>query len=392
MNKRDGSEGMTELKDSKFDEVFRRLDRIEARVFPRESAVERSSTNGDTLSNASTEANTGELVPQKWSVDPGHLQREYAGFILFGNIFKVLSESHDTVESISKKYFEHTHNWLPIISPTRFEKNRRLFKDFKPDDNFLLTILAMHLIVTPCQKHPPADSIKDSPWYRACKHYFGQHIAFGETSLDLIQAGMLIALFEHTQAIGDRALLTLGVCARVAYALELDTFVSEQVRRGEGEMSVEDEEAVHTWWGLILLDRWLSSSLILKEYTNNPRYLNMPPAQIAKQPVVQQKPFQISFFDIRERPCVSSFTEVYGENLDHLLMELEASRMLAQVQAVMRENRHRDVAFLSDVAPPIARDVNQLVDCLKKKQQQASTFSGVVVALRQVFLAPTFSL
>jgi hypothetical protein len=210
-----------------------------------------------------------EREPPKWAIDPGYLKPEYAGFMMFGSVFRVMSASRTSVEAVTKAYFDYTHKWLPIISPERFEEEINKFKDFRPTSGFLLTLLAMHLIVTPPSQHPPANSLSESPWYRACKYYFGVWTGFAELyhsesdgpppdmvlCLDVIQAGMLIALFEHTQCVPNRALVTLGFCARIAYALELDEVVAQQKTRDIGSMTLEEEEIVQTWWGLILLDR-----------------------------------------------------------------------------------------------------------------------------------------
>jgi hypothetical protein len=100
-----------------------------------------------------------------------------------------------------------------------------------------------------------------------------------------------------------------------------------------------------------------------------------------RQPAVHQKPFEVTTFDIGERPPLNSFTYVDSDALEHCLMELEAARMLAQVQTVIRQNRHNNVTSLSDV-PPIARDVDSIVHCLVEKQEKSATFSGIVVANR----------
>lgn len=269
------SEDGVDSANTKIDEVLRRLDRIEnlfstANITVQDQIVHTPSfPMQEVISHSNQHGN--ERAQHKWAIDPGHLKPEYAGFMMFGSVFRVMATSGTSVEAVSKSYFEFTHKWLPIISPERFEKSFDKFKDFKPDSSFLLMLLAMHLIVTPPSQHPPAKTLDESPWYRACKYYFGIFTAFAEPYIpqpnipppeislcvDVIQAGMLIALFEHTQCISDRALVTLGFCARMAYALELDEVVAQQNNRDNESMTLEQEEAVQTWWGLILLDRFV---------------------------------------------------------------------------------------------------------------------------------------
>lgn len=89
----------------------------------------------------------------------------------------------------------------------------------------------------------------------ACKSFFAQLVALGEPCIELIQAGVLIALFEHLQCVGDRALTTLGICMRLGYMLEIDEVVAAQADCEPGKMTPDDEEVVLTYWGLSQLDR-----------------------------------------------------------------------------------------------------------------------------------------
>ena len=113
----------------------------------------------------------------------------------------------------------------------------------------------MHLLVTPYAQHPPASSLKDSAWYVACKSFFAQHVALNEPCIEVIQAGVLIALFEYLQCIGDQALITLGICTRLGYVMELDEVVAAQADYEVGQMTPEGEEVVLTYWALSQLDR-----------------------------------------------------------------------------------------------------------------------------------------
>jgi hypothetical protein len=117
----------------------------------------------------------------------------------------------------------------------------------------------MHLLATPYAEHPPAASLEESAWYLACKSFFGQYVALGSPKIELMQAGVLIALFEHLQSIGDRALTTLGICTRLGYMLDLDELVAAQGDCEPGGMTEESEEAVLMYWGLSQLDKSVRS-------------------------------------------------------------------------------------------------------------------------------------
>jgi hypothetical protein len=269
--KPDGSDAGIEKSDPKFDEIFRRLDRIEAHVFSSqlssESGIEANLGTPDTNRPTSEiraermvtdEDHQNEEPPQReasLSNNPALLKRKDVDFDAGLSVFKLLSETGGTFEHIRDQYFSWTSMWLPMISPVKFDEDYRLMNNFQPSSGFLLKSFAMHLIVTPPSNHPPVASISDSPWYRNCKYHFGQYVSVGECSLHVVQAGILIALFEHTQCVADCARLTLGICGRIAYELELDVFVTEQSTKEQVGMTVDEEEKWYTWWDMILLDR-----------------------------------------------------------------------------------------------------------------------------------------
>ncbi|KAF2193703.1 hypothetical protein K469DRAFT_691225 [Zopfia rhizophila CBS 207.26] len=206
------------------------------------------------------------------------LRPQWMHFTLWSCVLRFLSDNHTTIERTTQKYFATVHMWLPIISQSRLQRANQKFDDLEPSPGFSLRILAMHLLITSLSEYPTTPNSEESQWYRACKHHFGQHVALAESSIDLVQTGIPIALFEHTQCIHNRAHMTIGICARVTYTLKMDDVVAQQSNRALGEMNLKVKAMILTWWGLILLDR----------------YINLPPMEVPEHPAVQQKPLQVS--------------------------------------------------------------------------------------------------
>lgn len=105
----------------------------------------------------------------------------------------------------------------------------------------------------------------------------------------------------------------------------------------------------------------------------------MPPAQMPKHQAIQQKPFQLSFLDskIAGGPSPSSFTRIERSTLELQLFELEASRMLAQVQVIIRDDRRNEFLLF----PPIGKDIDAFVKDLRKRQEQTGTWAGVAISI-----------
>lgn len=250
IEKIDGSEAGQDLGGSKFSEVFRRLAELEAHVFSTRATSDVPGTLERPIQNVRMSPHD-VVEPRDWTLSPGTLRSQHVAFMVWGSVFKTLKENNTSIESVGQKYFAHTQKWIPMISHTRFAEGQA----GGGNERFPLLVLTMHLIVTPYSEHPPTKLISDSPWYRAAKHHFGQYVALVEPSLELVQAGLLIALFEHTQCVASRATITLGVCGTLAHALDLENSSIQESIPVQEEMSPEKQEMALTWWSLFLLER-----------------------------------------------------------------------------------------------------------------------------------------
>ncbi|EHL03661.1 hypothetical protein M7I_0306 [Glarea lozoyensis 74030] len=79
----------------------------------------------------------------------------------------------------------------------------------------------------------------------------------GNVSTDLIQAGLMIAVYEHSQAMHRDAWLTVGTCARMGHLLGLHTLI-KQVSPPEGSQRAGFEEKRRLWWIIVVLERIVS--------------------------------------------------------------------------------------------------------------------------------------
>lgn len=184
--------------------------------------------------------------PTNWALEPGTLKPQYLSLMLWQSILATLDEHKVTVKEVISVYISQTDNWLPMLSSAKLQKELKLHSQIHSSDKFVLLLLSIHLLVSPPADHPPSASLAESTWYRKCKYMFSQFVAFREPNVELIQAGMLIALFEFHNCIEDRAFTTLGICCRLAYLLDFDEIISKHSTQDLGKMSDEDEEVGRT--------------------------------------------------------------------------------------------------------------------------------------------------
>ncbi|KAF2441019.1 hypothetical protein P171DRAFT_393830 [Karstenula rhodostoma CBS 690.94] len=157
----------------------------------------------------------------------------------------------DEVRLTSDKYFARTHPWMPFVSKKRFyDIFMRKTPSAHPD--VALLFLAQKLITT-----PPSSSSQSvrTPLYEVTKCYHSHLGGSSVFSVPILQAGILLALYEIGHAIYPAAYLTVGACARYAYALGLNV---KGVSFRRATTMVEVEERRRAWWAIVILDRFVN--------------------------------------------------------------------------------------------------------------------------------------
>jgi hypothetical protein len=153
------------------------------------------------------------------------------------------------VITTASTYFETVHVWMPIISKKRFyDHHLQLLFHCQPD--FTLLFLAMKLItsILPDELANPR-----TPAYNAAKHFYLEMEASGMISIQVLQAGLLLSLYELGHAIYPSAYLSIGACTRYAYALGINKDAKTQAIKVLTLVELEENKRV--WWGIIILDR-----------------------------------------------------------------------------------------------------------------------------------------
>ncbi|KAF8851607.1 hypothetical protein BDZ45DRAFT_631464 [Acephala macrosclerotiorum] len=156
-----------------------------------------------------------------------------------------------SVHGVINEYFSTIHKWIPIISPKRLDRN---FANplFEGGPDLALLFLCMKLIIS-----KPQDGVEcaRNPIYESAKHFANLMEATGYVSILILQANLLVALYEYSQAIYPRAWLSAGWCIRYANMLGINGHAEASKLLGRPDTWVEQEERHRTWWGVLLVDR-----------------------------------------------------------------------------------------------------------------------------------------
>ncbi|KAL5372926.1 hypothetical protein DPSP01_013094 [Paraphaeosphaeria sporulosa] len=380
------SETGNEANDSRFDEVFERLRRIEAQVFSPQSAAQNGTDSQRSLIELAVSHGVESPNPTNWTLEPGTLKPQYMSLILWQSILATLDEHKATIHGIMRVYITQTDQWLPMVSNRKWQKELALFGTLLSSDRFVLLALAMHLVVSPPADHPPAASLAESPWYRKCKYLFQYYVGFKEPNIEMVQAGMLIALFEFNQDIQDRALTTLGTCARLAYLLDFDEVMAKHAARNLGKLSADDEEASPTSQQMFCsCSPCVQIILTWMGITRLERYFNMPPKIMPKaqyMPLHFDNSPSCDCASPYEGPSVSNFSTVEIERLARCVYEYDAAQRLGRVQKFIRDNRYVSMSpGLTEKIRVILQDLEEYLDMRRAQMKEDSSWSGIHVVL-----------
>lgn len=149
------------------------------------------------------------------------------------------------IKAISDKFFDSVHEWMPIISKIQFLANLVSSLTHKRAELFLL-ILAMKLVCEP-------GSSSRTPLYQVTKQLQHQIEGSGVLSLRVVQASVLIIIYELGNGIYPSAFLSIASSARYASAADVDKSIL--YREISGISWPELEERRRAWWSLLVLDR-----------------------------------------------------------------------------------------------------------------------------------------
>jgi hypothetical protein len=174
-------------------------------------------------------------------------------------------------DEIYTRYRLGIHTHLPVICLETFDNNLfTLATAPAPDFSVLLVTICLITYLSEAAPQPTGvtarSTIDRTTLHLAARSLFAQVRISSPPSIPLIQAGLLLAVYEYARGHPDDAFASLAECARMAYAAHIWRSVSPPrsphatlenlPRRSVSSYSyLQAEEAANTWWGLIICER-----------------------------------------------------------------------------------------------------------------------------------------
>ncbi|KAL3479657.1 hypothetical protein BJX99DRAFT_66935 [Aspergillus californicus] len=171
------------------------------------------------------------------------------------------------LDGISVRYFQTIHFFIPIVSRRRFHAHLISF-GVTPKADFALVLLCMGLLTytadSPENTEPKGRlSVDAMTFYVTTKSLLAQAQALCAPTVHLIQAGVLLAVYEYAHGHLEQAFVSIGSCARMAYSARLHNPSSPSATATPLPQTdwVSREEETITWWGILICERTILCEL-----------------------------------------------------------------------------------------------------------------------------------
>lgn len=170
-------------------------------------------------------------------------------------VHRIIHATGRFVSDIVEHFFGGIYRFVPIVSRNRIQEAIARIPVSTPPADFSILLLTICLATyhrKPLEKSLPG--IDHDSLYIATKSLFSKvqttTSVQGPSSLLLVQAGILIAVYEYARGMVDSAYLSIGACARMGYAAGIHERTSLP---GKGTRLKEEG---NTWWAILIYERY----------------------------------------------------------------------------------------------------------------------------------------
>ncbi|KAH8432876.1 uncharacterized protein LDX57_010508 [Aspergillus melleus] len=181
---------------------------------------------------------------------------------LYHRVLQIIHETGQFIDDLTAKYFQGPHHYLPVISRSHFQSNL-ITLGAVPSAGFSVLLLTVCLTASSTSKpkstahYVPPTHAKNRALYLATKALLSRVQSSNSTCISLIQARLLLALYEYTHGRPEDAFDAIAGCARMAYraGLHLNCRPNDSKETHSGSDAQLRAEGTNTWWGIVICER-----------------------------------------------------------------------------------------------------------------------------------------
>jgi hypothetical protein len=178
-------------------------------------------------------------------------------------VLRIIVDNGTTIPTLFSEYFRTIGTWLPTIA-----SERSLYKRLQsePSSEVALLLLSIFLAVQIPDRNNANNGFPQTTIYFAAKSLLSALTGAGALSLDVVQASVMILMYEAGQGMLDQARISAALCSQMGMRL-----LPKQGYQQTGIADGTDEEKL--WWCIMMLDRYfIPLALKLARLSGSPPY------------------------------------------------------------------------------------------------------------------------
>lgn len=162
---------------------------------------------------------------------------------LASQVLEILNANGEDPVSVKLKYFTTIDTWLPVLSQEGITRSLETMVP-NPSVELATLLLCMFLIIrTPDTGQNMQDSV-----YSDAKALVSMQMSSGKTAIEIVQAGLLLSVYEQCQGMTQAAQITMAGCSTLGLK-------GIRAHRKTGDDDLQNTEMGHLWWGIVIIDR-----------------------------------------------------------------------------------------------------------------------------------------
>lgn len=293
--------------------------------------------------------------------------------VLHHQVQYVIRATGRYVDEITSRYFQGIDRWIPVISRRRFNDRIVDGRGLYTAD-FSILLLTMSLI-TYCPTNIPGNIPDQETVYLCTKMLFAQVQASAAASTYLIQACILLAVFEYASGRAEVAFVSIETCAVMSHVLSSykRSRFQDFEDPDEGLQAIEEKNLL---WGVMICERCRTPLNLeaLNQCANSRSSLFNFEVNAPIQPLAAVHPdiYDFSPYEV----------ETLDGNIDGYIMpRLGVSVATMDSSKVGSFGRHAQVVYLMDQLRNATRLLCQetrLTELFKVDDQLQELLSGVM--------------
>lgn len=164
-------------------------------------------------------------------------------------VSEILESAGVSVAGLLQEYASCMLRWIPLVSLDTFTLERH-------DNQLPGPILLLSMFLVTKRPFGNSDYLKTSTLYTTVKQIHAILQASGEVHLEVVQAIMIMAIYECAHGMARQAHVTLGACVSLVNLLDVDA-----QQEPKGQLTEEQLNPLHV--SILVLDRYLFLPRIL---------------------------------------------------------------------------------------------------------------------------------